>query len=60
MTPEEYPVALNIPSWLFKTYIEGLVFTMGVVILVGRVYGFSWARLVGVGIYSAFNKSMSG
>lgn len=53
-------VALNIPISALKTYIGVLVLVMGVIILTGKTFRFSWKRLIGIGALSAFNKSMSG
>ena len=53
-------VALNIPVSALKTYIGVLVLAMGMIILTGKTFKFSWKRLIGVGALSAFNKSMSG
>jgi uncharacterized membrane protein YfcA len=55
-------VAVNIPDWVLKTYIGLLVLAMGVTILltVNRTFGFSWRKLVGLGLLAALNKGLSG
>lgn len=53
-------LALNIPSWVIKTYIGVLVLAMGALILSKRQFSFSWRRLSVVGLISSFNKAMSG
>ena len=55
-------IAVNVPSWAIKTYIGVLVLAMGVSILltIGRTFGFSWKKVVGLGLLAAFNKGISG
>ena len=52
--------SLNIPKQALKTYIGVLVLIMGVLILLRPTFRYSWQRMIGVGILSAFNKGMSG
>jgi len=55
-------VALNVPSWVVKTYIGVLVLAVGVYLLVtlGKTFSFSWPKVVGLGVLAAFNKGISG
>ena len=55
-------VAVNIPTWALKTYIGVLVLAMGITILlsVGKVFSFSWRKVIGLGLVAAFNKGISG
>ena len=53
-------IAFNIPKVVLKTYIGMLVLSMGVILLAGRKFRFSWKKMIGVGIISAFNKGLSG
>jgi hypothetical protein len=53
-------VAVNIPKIALKTYIGVLVLVMGVVLLSKARFSFSWKKITGVGILSAFNKGLSG
>jgi len=53
-------IAFNIPRVVLKTYIGLLVLSMGVILLAGKKFRFSWKKMVGVGIISAFNKGLSG
>ncbi len=53
-------IAVNIPKTILKTYIGILVFVMGIIILRNKPFTFSWKKMIGVGILSAFNKGMSG
>lgn len=53
-------LALNIPKVVLKTYIGVLVVVMGVVLLSKMRFSFSWRKIVGLGIISAFNKGLSG
>lgn len=55
-------VAVTLSRTLLKTYIGLLVLSMGVLILAAgnRNYGFSWRKIVGLGVLAAFNKGVSG
>jgi len=53
-------IAFNIPKVILKTYIGALVLSMGVILLAGKKFRFSWKKMIGVGIISAFNKGLSG
>lgn len=53
-------VAVNIPKIVLKTYIGILVLLMGIIILSNVSFKFSWRKMIGVGMLSAFNKAMSG
>ena len=53
-------VAINIPKALLKTYIGILVLVMGLILLLGPKFRFSWKKMVAVGLLSAFNKGLSG
>ncbi|MFC1794856.1 sulfite exporter TauE/SafE family protein [Planctomycetota bacterium] len=53
-------VALSIPKALLKTYIGILVLVMGIILLSGSEFTFSWKKMIAVGVLSAFNKGMSG
>ncbi len=54
--------AVNIPEAVLTTYIGALVLSIGVYVLIrgNRRRSFSWTTLTGVGLLSAFNKSLSG
>jgi hypothetical protein len=53
-------IAINIPKIILKTYIGILVSTMGIILLSRMKFKFSWKKMVGLGILSSFNKSLSG
>ena len=53
-------LALHIPKVVLKTYIGVLVLVMGGILLSNRTFHFSWKKMIGVGILSAFNKGMTG
>ncbi len=53
-------IAINIPKVALKTYIGGLVIVMGIILLSKLNLRFSWKRIIGIGILSAFNKGISG
>jgi uncharacterized membrane protein YfcA len=55
-------VSVSIPGWVLKAYIGLLVLAVGVGILLtlGRTFGFSWKRLIGLGLLAAMNKGLSG
>jgi len=54
--------AVSIPKTALNTYIGVMVLVIGVVILWrrNRDFTFSWKKVVGLGLLSAFNKGMSG
>ena len=53
-------ISINLPKIVLKTYIGVLVLVMGIIVLKNFVFNFSWKRLIGIGILSAFNKGLSG
>ena len=53
-------LAVNINKTVLNTYIGLLVLLMGVVMLTDRQFKFSWKKIIGVGLLSAFNKGISG
>nr|MDO8075877.1 sulfite exporter TauE/SafE family protein [Candidatus Freyarchaeota archaeon] len=53
-------VAVNIPSWVMKSYIGILVIAMGFLCVFPLEYTFRWWKMYLVGIVSAFNKALSG
>jgi len=52
--------AISIPRVALKTYIGILVLVMGIVLLLRAKFEFSWKKIVGIGMLSAFNKGISG
>lgn len=55
-------VAINIPQLVLELYIGLMVLAIGVVMLVNmhKDYGFSWKKIIGLGLIAAFNKGISG
>ena len=53
-------LAVNINKTVLNTYIGVLVLLMGLVILINRQFKFSWKKIIGVSLLSAFNKGISG
>lgn len=53
-------LAVNISKTVLNTYIGILVLLMGVVILMNKQFKFSWKKIIGIGLLSAFNKGISG
>ncbi|UCG58934.1 MAG: sulfite exporter TauE/SafE family protein [Phycisphaerales bacterium] len=53
-------IAVSIPKTLLRTYIGILVLVMGIILLSGSEFRFSWKKMVAVGVLSAFNKGISG
>jgi len=57
-------LALSIPKAVVKVYVGVLVLVMGVTILVTMFRrqspGFSWKKIIGLGLLAAFNKGVSG
>ena len=52
--------AISIPKVVLKTYIGVLVLAMGIILLLRSRFEFSWKKIFGIGILSAFNKGISG
>lgn len=54
--------ALNIPQVALETYIGAMVLGIGLIIVLrrNRKAAFSWKGLAGLGLFSAFNKGVSG
>jgi len=52
--------AISIPKVALKTYIGILVLAMGIILLLRSRFNFSWKKIFGIGILSAFNKGISG
>ena len=52
--------AVSIPKPVLKTYIGILVLAMGTILLLKTRFNFSWRKILGIGILSAFNKGISG
>ncbi len=53
-------IAVNIDIVYIKTYIGLLVLLMGIVLLSNKIFVFTWKKIIGISILSAFNKSLSG
>lgn len=47
-------VAVNIPKELLRTYIGLVILAMGIIILLKRKFRFSWKKIIGLGVLSAF------
>lgn len=52
--------AVRVPPAALNTYVGLLVSVMGVIIILGGRFRFSWNRIVAVALVSAFNKGLSG
>lgn len=53
-------IAISIPKIVLKTYIGLLVLSMGIILILRSRFNFSWKKIFGIGILSAFNKGISG
>ena len=55
-------IAISLPAFYLKLYIGVLVLIIGVVIFatMNRDFGFSWKKVVFLGLVASFNKGMSG
>lgn len=53
-------IAINLPKIVVKSYIGILVTVMGVIVLWNKPFHFSWKKIAGIGVLSAFNKGISG
>jgi uncharacterized membrane protein YfcA len=54
--------AVNIPKTVLTGHIGAMVLAMGLLVFLFRKVGirFSWPRIIGLGVISAFNKGLSG
>lgn len=54
-------VALNIPEYILKTYIGAMIIILGFATLfLGRIFSFSWLKVISLGALASFNKGMTG
>lgn len=53
-------VAFSIPKIWLKTYISTMVLSMGLLIVAGIRLKFTWKKMMGIGVLSAFNKALTG
>lgn len=55
-------IAVNLPKFYLKLYIGILILAIGVVILItaNKRYGFSWKKIIFLGLIASFNKGISG
>jgi len=53
-------LAVKMPKEWLQIYIGGLVSIMGLVVILRRNFTFSWKKVIGIGMLSAFNKALSG
>ncbi len=53
-------ISVNMSKEVIRTYIGALITVMGLLMLSNRKFQFSWRKMVGVGLLSAFNKGISG
>ena len=53
-------VSISIDIIFIKTYISILVLVVGSILLLNRKFNFSWKKIMGISVISAFNKSLSG
>ena len=49
-----------IPTFWLKFYIGLLCIVMGILVVLKRVFTFSWGKIIGLGFISSFNKSFTG
>ena len=53
-------IAIQIPKVYLNAYIGLLVAVMGVILVWNVTFRFTWKKMIGLGMISAFNKGMSG
>lgn len=55
-------VAINISKQALKIFIGSIVLAVGIVILAtrGQKFGFSWRKILALGLVASFNKALSG
>ena len=53
-------ISINLPKAVLNSYIGLLVLAMGFIVLRNFTFKFSWKKMIGIGVISAFNKGLSG
>jgi len=55
-------LAINLSTYVLKIYIGVLVFVIGIVIIItiNMQFGFSWKKVISLGLVASFNKGISG
>lgn len=53
-------IAISIPKVAVETYIGVVVLLMGIILLLRSKFEFSWKKVFGIALLSAFNKGISG
>lgn len=53
-------LSIQISETYLETYIGVVVMAMGIILLHKRKFDFSWNKLIFIGIFSAFNKALTG
>ena len=55
-------IAVNLPKFYLKLYIGILILAIGIVIFITakKQYGFSWKKIIFLGLVASFNKGISG
>jgi len=53
-------IAVNIPMVWLKMYIGILVSIIGIILISGKTFKFSWKNMFAVGLLASFNKGLSG
>lgn len=55
-------LAISLPRFWLKLYISVLILIIGIVLIatLNKAYGFSWKKIISLGIIAAFNKGISG
>jgi len=53
-------IGVKIPKEWLSLYIGILVTVMGLIVICRRTFKFSWKKVIGIGMLSAFNKALSG
>jgi len=53
-------IGVKIPKEWLQIYIGVLVAIMGLIVILRKNFKFSWTKVIGIGMLSAFNKALSG
>jgi uncharacterized protein len=53
-------LAVHVAPWVLNAYIGAMVTGIGILLLWGRTFQFSWKKLIAVGFFASFNKGFSG
>jgi len=53
-------LVINISKKITKSYIGFIVILMGILLITGVVWQFTWRKIIGLGLFASFNKIITG